>query len=619
MKKHIIAAAIVIVGIVWSASLVAQPGIGISKRAPLIGTGSNGNPLQIDGCGSGAGSALIWGGSAWGCGSAGQTYTAGTSLTESPTGTFNVSLPGGTPCPSGSAVDNILSDGTKVCGASVPSYTAGDALTLTGSDFDVAVRTGGGLAISSDALSLLQTCSTNQVLAWDGDSWECAADATGSLADGDKGDVTVSSSGANWQIDANTITGTELNITTTTCTGQFVSAINSDGVGTCTSEVGDISAITVTAPIYGATTSGSAALGLTACDEGLIYKMSGGAWTCSEDGDDACNGIGGACSANVDCCTGYCALGGVCALGPTDGDKGDVTVSSTGAAWAIDSGVVGPTELENDLDLSGNGTTTVGDVRCKSQEVSTTGTINDLTVNSDTCHLIFTGGSSITLTGMTGGALDRCVLVTASTTSGAGVAITHEGAGSTAANRSVTAGSGTWTLISNATTMACYESADSRWHWGFNTRFPSIVVSGSASAASLAVTGTSTLTGNIAAGDNWADDFDLTSETMYQGDAPALSGCNANCTIESYSTNHRGRISCTDDPGSDCTVTFANSGWETNAPACVLTFEAAAAPDPAPYVKTISATAFSFDLDTVCSSVSGLSACAYSYHCDGMI
>jgi len=59
-------------------------------------------------------------------------------------------------------------------------------------------------------------------------------------------------------------------------------------------------------------------------------------------------------------------------------------------------------------------------------------------------------------------------------------------------------------------------------------------------------------------------------------------------------------------------VTFANSGWETNAPACTLTFEKSTAPSAAPYVKSVSTTAFSFDQFTT-------GAHAYSYHCDGMI
>lgn len=233
-------------------------------------------------------------------------------------------------------------------------------------------------------------------------------------------------------------------------------------------------------------------------------------------------------------------------------------------------GGIGGASITTSGDAFFGGTTTVAQLLLTEQEVSTTGTIDDLALNDTTTHLIFTGGSSIILTGMTGGADNRCILVTASTTSGAGVAITHEGSGSTAANRSVTAGSGSWTLISNATVMACYEGADSRWHWVFNTRFPSIVVSGSASAGSLAVTGTTTLSGNVVGGDGDSDTFTIRLPKD-DGTPPTLSSCGTSPSV----TGGSWAFTITTGSGGSpsCTATFAST--KTNAPTCVVTGQGA--------------------------------------------
>ncbi len=61
--------------------------------------------------------------------------------------------------------------------------------------------------------------------------------------------------------------------------------INSAGISCGGSAItGDITGVTANAPISGGGTSGSVAIGLTACSDTQIYKMSGGVWTCSADG-----------------------------------------------------------------------------------------------------------------------------------------------------------------------------------------------------------------------------------------------------------------------------------------------------------------------------------------------
>ncbi len=116
-------------------------------------------------------------------GVAGTTYTAGDSLDL--TGTdFDLNMPGAS-CGAGQHVSAISSTGTGTCTASGSAYTAGDGITLNTLDFDLDLSTGGGLEINSGAVGMLRTCSSLQYLAWiDPDSegaqpyaWTCTSPA----------------------------------------------------------------------------------------------------------------------------------------------------------------------------------------------------------------------------------------------------------------------------------------------------------------------------------------------------------------------------------------------------------------------------------------------------------
>lgn len=148
MRKHLIAAAIVIGAIVWSTALIAGPGLGISKTAPISGTGSSGDPLKLDVCDSG--SAYVSNGTSWECGTTGSTYTAGDGL--SLTGSdFDINLGGGlsivadslrvdiagASCAGGEAVTAIDSTGTGTCTAVGGSVTAGTNIDVSGSTVSV--------------------------------------------------------------------------------------------------------------------------------------------------------------------------------------------------------------------------------------------------------------------------------------------------------------------------------------------------------------------------------------------------------------------------------------------------------------------------------------------------
>lgn len=190
--------------------------------------------------------------------------------------------------------------------------------------------------------------------------------AVSTQGDGDKGDITVSGTGGTWTIDAQAVTYAK--IQNVTATDRLL--------GRSTAGAGTVEEITCTA-------AGRALL---------------------DDADAAAQRT-------------TLGLGALATQG--DGDKGDITVSGTGATWTIDSGAVLPSSLSvGGPNWFGNGDTTIG---------------GDLTVNgndiknsdADVCITLSPTTSDVTIVGdltVTGNDI-KSSTATAITMSGADVAV----------------------------------------------------------------------------------------------------------------------------------------------------------------------------------------------------
>lgn len=147
---------------------------------------------------------------------------------------------------------------------------------------------------------LVYDSTTAEVKRSNGTIW-AAVGGGGSLTDGDKGDITVSGSGATWTVDNGVITlAKQANVATSRIMGRVTagSGVQEELTGTQATTLLDAftSGLKGLAPASGGGTSN--------------YLRADGTWAAPSAG------------------------------GVSDGDKGDITVSSSGAVWTIDAGVV---------------------------------------------------------------------------------------------------------------------------------------------------------------------------------------------------------------------------------------------------------------------------------------
>lgn len=189
-----------------------------------------------------------------------------------------------------------------------------------------------------------------------GSPYVVSSTATG-LADGDKGDITVSASGATWNIDALAVTNAEIN---DVAWGKITS-VPTDIVYLATTQT--LTNKTLTSPVINVTADATG---------DVYYRSAGGAFTRLGIGSTGqvlkvVSGIPAWAADLTD-------PGGGATL--TDGDYGDVTVSGTGSAINVDAGAITNAKLANVATNIFKGRITAG-----------TGAVEDLTVTQATSML----------------------------------------------------------------------------------------------------------------------------------------------------------------------------------------------------------------------------------------
>lgn len=479
-------------------------------------------------------------------------------------------------CSAGQFVANLTGGGTS---GSVP--VGGTCVAEVGDISAATVTAGGGLEGGGTSgaveFGMLSTCASGEILKWTctgescSETWQCAADNNTTYSAGDGIDLT----GTTFSVDP--------------------------GAGLMLNGAGEVRLISTCAD-----------------GEVLVSGGSGTTWTCAADGTGITNSAG----ANI--------------LTKSNG-------TNLVASSITDSGSLVSTALSVRVATTVNNTIAAGDDTGGTTDSENGWRIQPATsgnVNFDT--KTFSGGSTVFRTGEGTQTGATTTWLTVDSTAGATTFpafLTATGGVTTPASLTTT-GTGTLNVaglstLANVIGSAISSSsldfnrltdADSTGYislFGFNlgtTRFRNLEIHDGKAAAIATFTGSTkavslkgalAVDGDAILGNAQTDVTSIWGHVMYYGTAPTLTTCTAACSLDAYSTDARGRITCTDDSGADCTVTFANA-YDTNAPACSITYEDATAPAAAPYVKTVSISAFTFD------QVGGAQAHAYSYHCDGM-
>ena len=145
------------------------------------------------------------------------------------------------------------------------TYSADSGLSLTGTTFSLTLASGSGLALSGGALTLLNTCASGQYLSWNGASWGCTSTVMPTIFQ-----VVAGDSGS----------------ATADAASDTITLVGGSGLTSTAADTPD----TITFNIDLASGSGlgfsSGALTLQSCTDGQLLKRVSGAWACAADNTD---------------------------------------------------------------------------------------------------------------------------------------------------------------------------------------------------------------------------------------------------------------------------------------------------------------------------------------------